>query len=87
MESNANDDWRDGFLFVGNHLLLDFLNTQPVMNGEAVELLPDVGALARWLCAAGLINARESARLARLWATAGYGAAIGELRQFRETAL
>lgn len=86
MESNTNDDWRDGFLFVGNHLLLDFLNTQPVMNGEAVELLPDGSALARWLRATGLINERESAGLARRWATAECGAMIGELREFRETA-
>ena len=34
-------DWRDGFLFVANHLALDFLNTCPVQNGEATELLPD----------------------------------------------
>jgi len=34
-------DWKDGFLFLGNHLALDFLNTCPVQNGETVELLPD----------------------------------------------
>ena len=30
-----SDDWRDGFLFVGNHLLLDFINTRPIMDGES----------------------------------------------------
>jgi len=34
-------DWRDGFLFVGNQLSLDFLNTRPVIDGKPVELLPD----------------------------------------------
>ena len=45
-------DWNDGFLFVGNHLTLDFLNTRPVQNGEFVELLPDFSSLLRWLSAA-----------------------------------
>ena len=34
-------DWKDGFLFVGNQLALDFVNTRPVQNGEPMELLPD----------------------------------------------
>ena len=80
------DDWRDGFLFLGNHLFLDFLNTRPVMNGETVEMLPDGAALARWLGAAGLVNERECARLMRRWAAPEYSAAVEELRQFRESA-
>ena len=79
-----SDDWRDGFLFVGNHLLLDFINTRPVMDGEAVELLPDGNALARWLGVAGLVNQRESARLMRLWSAPGFAAGAQELREFRE---
>ena len=45
--SNIRDAsvWKDGFLFVGNHLALDFLNTRPVQDGEAMELLPDFAAL------------------------------------------
>ena len=35
---------QDGFLFVGNEQVLDFINTRPVMNGELVELLPDFSA-------------------------------------------
>ena len=80
------DDWRDGFLFLGNHLLLDFINTRPVMNGAAVELLPDGGALARGLGAAGLITGRESARLTRVWAAPECTAAVEALREFRESA-
>jgi predicted RNA-binding Zn ribbon-like protein len=56
-------DWRDGFLFVGNHLVLDFLNTCPVQNGEPVELLPDFSALLRWFRAAELLSARDVAKL------------------------
>jgi len=80
----VNDDWRDGFLFVGNHLILDFINARPIMDGEAVELLPDGSALARWLGAAGLVNQRESARLMRRWSAPEFTAGVQELREFRE---
>lgn len=60
-------DWKDGFLFVGNHLALDFLNTCPVQNGEPVELLPDFAALLRWYQAADLLNSREAANLQQQW--------------------
>ena len=60
-----DSDWRDGFLFVGNHLALDFLNTRPVQNGEPMELLSDFSALLRWFQAAGLLNSREMVSLQR----------------------
>jgi predicted RNA-binding Zn ribbon-like protein len=53
----TNGDWRDGFLFVGNQLIVDFVNTLPVIDGQPTELLPDASALARWLVAAGLCPA------------------------------
>ena len=56
-------DWRDGFLFLGNQLALDFLNTCPVQNGEAVELLPDFEALVRWFQAADLLSPRQAVSL------------------------
>jgi predicted RNA-binding Zn ribbon-like protein len=56
-------DWIEGFLFVGNHLALDFLNTCPLQNGEPVELLPDFKALLRWFRAAGLLSSRKVASL------------------------
>jgi predicted RNA-binding Zn ribbon-like protein len=61
-------DWKDGFLFVGNHLVLDFLNTSPVQNGETKELLPDFRALLRWFQAADLLNSREVGNLRKQWA-------------------
>jgi predicted RNA-binding Zn ribbon-like protein len=62
-----NSDWKAGFLFLGNHLALDFLNTLPVQNGEPAELLPDFSALVRWFKAADLLNAREAATLQQQW--------------------
>ena len=60
-------DWKDGFLFVGNQLALDFLNTRPVQNGEPMELLPDFTALLRWYQAADLLSSREAANLQQQW--------------------
>jgi predicted RNA-binding Zn ribbon-like protein len=83
-EGWMSNDWRDGFLFVGNQLILDFINTRPVMTDEPVELLPDGSALARWLGAAGLVNKRESARLMRRWSAPEFAAGVHQLREFRE---
>lgn len=65
-EKNKSD-WKDGFLFVGNELVLDFLNTRPVLEGEPVELLTDFAALLRWFRAADVLNPQEFSRLQRTW--------------------
>ena len=74
-------DWRDGFLFVGNQLSLDFLNTRPVIDSKPVELLPDSASLLRWLTAAGLLTKAQAAQVAPPKADAG----LPKLREFRET--
>ena len=80
-----NSDWRDGFLFVGNHLALDFVNTCPVQNGEAVELLPDFDALLRWFRAADLLSSREVASLWQLWGESARAQHVVEaVRELRE---
>jgi predicted RNA-binding Zn ribbon-like protein len=58
---------KDGFLFLGNHLALDFINTCPVQNGKTTELLPDFKALLRWFQAAGLLSPRDVARFQKKW--------------------
>lgn len=80
-----SNDWRDGFLFVGNNLALDFLNTRPVVDGQPVEMLPGGGALARWLSAAGLITKPQSVRLERRWSGPKFASVLEELRNFRES--
>ncbi|HYU44665.1 MAG TPA: ABATE domain-containing protein [Terriglobales bacterium] len=80
-----DSDWRDGFLFVGNHLALDLLNTRPVQNGESTELLSDFSALLRWFQAAGLLSSREMANLQRQWGESAAGRrTLDAMRQFRE---
>lgn len=66
-EANADSIWKDGFLFLGNQLALDFLNTRPVQNGEATELIPDFSAFLRWFHAAGLLSSREATHIEREW--------------------
>jgi hypothetical protein len=51
--SQEVNDWIDGFLFVANKPILDFLNTEPVLADGPTELLPDVRALEMWLIASG----------------------------------
>ena len=77
--------WRDGFLFVGNNLALDFLNTCPVQNGEATELLSDFGAVLRWFVSAGQISLAQSAALERKWGkTRQAQSFVGEVQAIRE---
>src|SRR5215471_28050 len=78
-------DWREGFLFLGNHVALDFLNTRPVQNGEAVELLPDFDALVRWFQAAGLLSSRQAASLRQQWGESAQARQVVEaMRELRE---
>ena len=78
-------EWRNGFLFLGNHLALDFLNTCPVQNGEAVELLPDFEALVRWFQAADLLSPRQAVSLRQQWAgPTGAQHVVERMRELRE---
>jgi predicted RNA-binding Zn ribbon-like protein len=78
-------DWKDGFLFLGNHLALDFLNTCPVQDGETVELLPDFDALLRWFQSAGLLSSREAASLRQQWGESARAQhVVGAMRELRE---
>src|SRR5215469_10180373 len=76
---------KDGFLFLGNQLALDFLNTRPVQNGEPMELLPDFSALLRWFQAAGLLSSRETTRIQSEWGQSGEARqTLEEARALRE---
>ena len=78
-------DWKDGFLFVGNHLALDFLNTRPIQNDEPTELLPDFSALLRWFQAAELLSTRDAASLHQEWGkSARAQRTVEALRKLRE---
>ena len=75
----------DGFLFLGNHLALDLLNTRIVPERDSVELLPDTVALERWLLAAGVVTSTNGERLLRRWRDSVEAQSfLEELRKFRE---
>jgi predicted RNA-binding Zn ribbon-like protein len=82
---DRNEVWRDGFLFVGNQVALDFVNTRPMIDGGYSELLPDVDALLRWFVAAELIDVKTTAGLRRKWRDDKRAAKVlDSLREFRE---
>jgi len=76
---------KEGFLFVGNQLALDFLNTRPVQDGAPLELLPDFGAILRWFQAADLLTARQVANLQERWGKSDRARrTLKEARELRE---
>src|SRR5215813_317018 len=84
-KTNQNSEWKDGFLFLGNYQAPDFLNTRPVQNGEATELLPDFSALLRWFQAADLLSSREAGRVERHWTgSARAQRTLEAMRELRE---
>ena len=83
--AGPKSDWTNGFLFLGNHLALDFLNTRPIQNGEAVELLPDFDALLRWFQTADLLSSGEVESLRRQWGESVRAQHVVEaMRELRE---
>jgi len=50
------------FLFVGNQLCLDFINTQFVVNGRPVDLLATFSDLVTWLVQVHLLTEEKRRR-------------------------
>jgi len=84
-KAKRHSDWRDGFLFLGNQLALDFLNTRPVDNGTPTELLPDFSALVRWFEAARVLSHPKRARFHKQWRNSKRAREVVKaLRSFRD---
>lgn len=78
-------EWVDGFLFLANRPILDFLNTKPVLPEGSTELLPDFEALERWLIASGIASSAKLKSLLRSWRHSPEAALfLKELVAFRE---
>jgi predicted RNA-binding Zn ribbon-like protein len=83
--AQQSGEWIDGFLFVGNHLALDFLNTRLVNEEGPLELLPDIASLRRWLNAVGLLKAAGRDPSAQTWQKSEVGQRfLEDLLVFRE---
>src|SRR3974390_2432127 len=75
-----------GFLFLGNQLMLDLLNTRPALTGEPTELLTDFRMLLKWFEKSGLLSRSETAALYRKWNGAVRAeVTLGTIRALRET--
>jgi predicted RNA-binding Zn ribbon-like protein len=65
--SQGANEWIDGFLFVANTPILDFLNTKPVLADRPTELLADPRALERWLIASDMVTSPKARAVMRGW--------------------
>ena len=84
-DSQEGNEWIDGFLFVANKPILDFLNTKPVLAGGPTELLPDFRAFERWLIASGIVTSPRIKAIVRGWRDSTQATAfLQHLVAFRE---
>lgn len=58
------------FLFVGNHLCLDFINTQMIVRGNLTDLLREFGDLMTWLVQAKVVDADQGKVAIMRWSAA-----------------
>jgi len=83
--SHEVNEWIDGFLFVANKSILDFLNTKPVLEEGPTELLSDVRGLERWLIASDMVTSPKAKAAVRGWRQSPEAAAfLDQLITFRE---
>jgi predicted RNA-binding Zn ribbon-like protein len=55
------------FLYVGNHLCLDFINTQMILRGNLTDLLGGYEDLVAWLVQAKIVNTAQAAVVRTQW--------------------
>ena len=80
-----NLGWPPGFLFLGNQLALDLLNTRPAPDEDPVELLLDFSALLDWFQAARILQPHEVEKWKKQWGVSKRaGSVLCDIRQFRE---
>ena len=85
VSAQQSEEWIDGFLFVGNHFALDFLNTRLVNDAGPLELLPDTASLSRWFDAVGLLKVTDKDQAAQTWQNSQVGRRfLEDLLDFRE---
>lgn len=83
--AQETNEWVDGFLFLANRTILDFLNTKPELAAGPTELLPDAHALERWLIAARIVSSPRAKTLVRGWRDSAEAASfVKELTAYRE---
>ena len=73
------------FVFIGERLWLDFVNTDDLRRGVRVDVLRDFDALIQWLGAAGVLDAERASGITRRaeQQPAGAAAALVDARRVR----
>ncbi len=71
------------FLFLGNVLCLDFINTEIIAKGQRVSLINDFADLRNWLVAVGAISEMEFVAAEAAWNGEEKEAALREALSFR----
>lgn len=71
------------FLFLGNVLCLDFINTEIIAKGQRLSLINDFADLRNWLVAAGVISEMEFVAAEAAWNGGEKEAALREALSFR----
>ena len=75
-----------GFLFVGERLCLDFINTRIAVNGQLVDLLQDFSDWVEWSLEAKVLNPSQARQALRHWKGSRKAAGAFEVaKAFRES--
>jgi predicted RNA-binding Zn ribbon-like protein len=61
------------FYFIGNHPVLDFINTKIAVDGRPVDLLEKFTNLLEWLCKADFLSKEEADMYEQRWESSGIG--------------
>ncbi|MFC0216545.1 CGNR zinc finger domain-containing protein [Paenibacillus chartarius] len=76
------------FLFIGNHPVLDFINTKIAVDGKPVDLLESFPNMLDWLYKAGFLNEQERGQYEQSWGNNDQGFyALEAARKLRSTLL
>lgn len=64
---------KQDFLFVGENLALDFVNTQRMRDGQVVDLIEDYAALMNWLAQAHVLSPAQAKTVLKKWGKSADG--------------
>ena len=64
---------RQDFLFIGENLALDFVNTQRMREGQVVDLIEDYPALMNWLAQAQVLSPAQAKAALKKWGKSADG--------------
>lgn len=73
------------FFFLADALCLDLVNTEVVVNDQAIDLLPEFSGFLDWLNRAGVLSEHEMREAARRWSGPAGEATLAAAKSLRLT--